>query len=460
MKRTIFLAAAAAILAAPATALANGRYPAASQLVVDPTNPQHIVVSATFGLLESRDGGKTFGWLCEAAIGTSGQQDLMLSIAGNGATVVAMFNGMTTTMDGCAFRAAPELDKKTMGDLALSKSTPHQLVAFWLEFQAGGTFGSQIVRSVDDGQSWAPVADVLPSDIYPLTIDIAPSVASRVYLSARGDKSKSFGSMLMRSDDGGVTFTSADIPETQEHRLTYIAAVHPFDADRLYLRVYDVSGTVIQTSSDGGRTFQTMFKGTDQLLGFAISPDGTLIAVGGPSDGIWVGSADGSDLARRSDVAATCLTWTPDALYACADYKTSGFSVGRSLDLGSTFEGLFRFDSLCGRAACGNSNSSRCTEEWELIAPAIGATCASDAGTGSDAATSNDAAGGTSGEGGSTGGAGGGGTTGGAGSQKNDNSGCSVSRSQRGATPWNVLALLVLPLYRRFRSLLRASPRV
>jgi hypothetical protein len=451
------LLAAAALLASSALARANGRYPAASQLLIDPTNPQHIVVSATFGVLDSRDGGKTFGWLCEAAIGTSGQQDLMLAVAASGATVVAMFNGMTTSLDGCAFRAVPELANKTMGDLAKSKSTPHELAAFWLEFRQGGTFASQIVSSIDDGQSWGAVGDILPPDLYPLTIDIAPSLPSRVYLSARGDKSKNYGSLIMRSDDGGVTFTSADVPDTEEHRLTYIAAVHPVDPDRLYLRVFDTSGTVIQTSSDGGRTFQKLITGTDQLLGFAISPDGSQIALGGPNDGIWVGSADGSDLARRSDVGATCLTWTPDALYACADYKTAGFSIGRSTDAARSFEGLFRFDTLCGRAACGGNNTSRCTEEWELIAPAIGATC------GLDASTGGSAEGGPSLDASGAGGSGGTAGTGGDGSTPSpptdDARGCAMTTSRSAVTGWGVLAWFVVAVSRRLPSTRRRAAR-
>ena len=325
---------AATVIAAPAVALANGRYPAGSQLVVDPSDPQHIVVSATFGLLESRDGGKTFGWMCEAAIGTSGQQDLMLAITGSGTTVVAMFNGITTTSDGCGYRSAPDLANKTMGDLAGSRSRPNELFAFWYEFKAGGTYASQIVQSNDHGQSWTPIGAVFAPDLYPLTIDVTPSLPSRVYMSVRGDRAKNFASMLMRSDDSGATFTSADIPDTEEHRLTYIAAVHPTDPERVYLRVFDMPSTVIQMSSDGGKTFQKIMTGTEQLLGFAISPDGTQMAVGGPNDGIWVGSADGTNLARRSDVGATCLTWTKDALYACADYKTAGFSIGRFDRLG------------------------------------------------------------------------------------------------------------------------------
>jgi hypothetical protein len=335
-----------------------------------------------------------------------------------------------------------------MGDLAPSRSTPHQLVAFWLEFKPGGTFASQIVRSVDDGLSWTPAGDVLAPELYPLTIDVAPSLSTRVYLSARGDKAKNYGSMLMRSDDLGATFTSADIPDTQEHRLTYIAAVHPFDPDRVYLRVLDMSGTVIQMTSDGGRTFQKIFTGTDQLLGFAISPDGTQMAVGGPNDGIWVGPADGSGLERRSDIGATCLTWTEDALFVGADYKKADFSIGKSVDSGKSFEGLFRFDKICGRAACGVA-TSKCIEEWELVLPAIGATCADDAGA------SDGAAGGTSRDAGSMGGgAGAGGATGGTPNPIGDKEGgcsCTIegTNSRRDLGAFGVLAWLAAAALRR-----------
>src|SRR5687768_951087 len=68
----------AAVMAAAFTsfnavpARANGRYPLADQIVVDPGNPEHVVARATFGLLDSSDGGKTFRWICERAVGYYG----------------------------------------------------------------------------------------------------------------------------------------------------------------------------------------------------------------------------------------------------------------------------------------------------------------------------------------------------------------------------------------------------
>src|SRR5438477_10845761 len=94
-------AVALAAVAAGGPALANGRYPASSLVAFDPVDPSHLVVSATFGLLESRDGGKRFFWRCEGALGVAGQQDLVIAITAEGRTVTTKFDGLVTTSDGC-----------------------------------------------------------------------------------------------------------------------------------------------------------------------------------------------------------------------------------------------------------------------------------------------------------------------------------------------------------------------
>jgi hypothetical protein len=213
----------------------------------------------------------------------------------------------------------------------------------------------------------------------PLTIDLAPSAPRRLYLSVLADKTKNFTSVLMTSDDGGATFQSFDIAGTELQRLAYIAAVHPTEPDRVYLRVLDDSDgvpiTVIYMTADGGKTFQKIFAGTGELFGFALSPDGTQMAFGGPSDGLYVGASDGSNLARRSDVQPTSLTWTPQALYAAADAKLSGFSIGRSIDSGASFEPLFKYRSICGQTACSSKATAACAAQWEMVAVQLGATC-------------------------------------------------------------------------------------
>ena len=441
MRRRISLLAAAAVFGVSLTALANGRYPAASQIVVDPNDPNHLLVAATFGFLDSRDGGKSFNWLCEQAVGVAGEEgfDIVLAVTGNGNTVLGLFNGIATTRDGCNFQIAPELVNHVIGDISWRRSTPHQVIGFTLELIVGG-FASQIVQSSDHGVAWSPVGPPLPTAILPLTIDLAPSDANRTYLSARSDRTKNFNSVLMRSDDGGATFQSFDISGTEQQRLAYIAAVHPTQADRVYLRILDDKDglpiTLIYMTADGGQTFQKIFTGTGELFGFALSPDGTQMAFGGPGDGLYVGAADGSNLARRSDVQPTSLTWTPQGLYAAADSKLAGFSIGRSLDSGATFEGLFKYQSICGRTACSTKATSACAAQWEMVAPQLGVMCGPDAGAADAAATDAKPGGGVAD------------AVGGAGGQSMGESsgGCAVSRARCSPNGWSWLAGLVVAL--------------
>ena len=79
---------------APRAARANGRYPLANQLVVDPGDPGHLVARTTFGILESHDSGATSGWICETLIGSLGStEDPAIAVTAGGTTVAASSSG-------------------------------------------------------------------------------------------------------------------------------------------------------------------------------------------------------------------------------------------------------------------------------------------------------------------------------------------------------------------------------
>ena len=103
----------------------------------------------------------------------------MVAITADGSTVSTRVDGIVRSKDGCSFAAPPELAGRNMNDLALRPSAPHGLFAFYVDSRIDGGFDSQIVGSDDDGASWAPVGPPLAADLLPLTIDVAPSDASR-----------------------------------------------------------------------------------------------------------------------------------------------------------------------------------------------------------------------------------------------------------------------------------------
>ena len=136
----------------------------------------------------------------------------MFAITATSETVIATFTGIETSADGCTYQKAPDLDQKIVPDLSLSRSSPHHLLAFHMASVSDGTFESHVVSSDDDGHTWTALGAPLPTDLLPLTIDIAPSDPTRVYLSGRLGKSDQYASALLNSYDGGRTFESAVVP--------------------------------------------------------------------------------------------------------------------------------------------------------------------------------------------------------------------------------------------------------
>jgi hypothetical protein len=356
---------------------ANGRFPEANQVVFAPGDVSHLLVRTTFGLLESRDAGQSFSWTCEDALGLSGESDPMLTLTASGARVAATYAGIRSSADGCAYRAPPELDRRIVLDLALDASQPTRVLAFRTESLGPGLFDSALVRSDDEGQTWVALEPPLPSDILPLSLDIAPSDSSRIYLSGRLGLASEYISVLLRSDDGGKSFERFQIPGTAQQKLAFIAAVDPIDADHVFLRVDDPEGTLVLSSSDAGQSFREIMRGHARLPGFAIARDASEIALGGPNDGLWVAAADGSGLEQRSGVSPSCLGYGADGLYACSDATQLGTLLSRSRDGGRNFEILLTFDSLCGVTACEPTSevARSCRAVWETIAPTLGTTC-------------------------------------------------------------------------------------
>jgi len=362
------VSACAAALAFAGQARANGRFPEANQLVIDPSDPTHMALRTSFGLLQTFDDGTSWQWLCEKSIGYGGTYDPAIAVTNKGSLLVGLLDGLSRSANkGCDFaHVAGVLDKQDVIDVSVLKSDPSKAVAITSTGIDAGTFFVVVAATSDDGQTWAQQGTQIPSDFTGETIDVAPSDPKRIYVS--GFHGTPHVSAIERSDDGGDTWQRFDIDvPTPRTSAPYIAAIDPTDENRLYVRLdVDGPGDVLVVSKDGGKTWAAAYTAKEDLLGLAISPDGSRIALGGTRDGVNVAGKDDLAFTRQSDVTTWCLTWGSEGLYVCASEYPDCFTVGRSTDEGKTWTPLYHLSQL-SQLSCPASSTTgtQCPSQWD-----------------------------------------------------------------------------------------------
>lgn len=357
---------------AAGSARANGRFPAANQLVIDPGDAEHLLLRATYGLLSSHDGGVSFGWSCEDVLGAVGEADPAVAVLRGGQLVVAADDRlMLSDAESCSWTdVSPDGAADFPVDVSLDPAD--DAVALGVARSGDGS-GNVHLLEIDGNSGLARVVgSSLGDDLFPLTLDGAPSAIQRIYVTAL---SMEPASVLLRSDDRGQSWTRFDI-HPYEKLQAYLAAVDPRDENKLYLRVNDEPYDHLLVSSDAGEHFSEATGLHTKLLGFALSPDGSELAVGGPGAPLLVArsaelefEAAGAPFAQLS-----CLKWSASGLFACADDHADGFTLGLSADLGASFEPLFHARELVP-LACDASTSvgASCPAAWSGVATQLGA---------------------------------------------------------------------------------------
>jgi sortilin (neurotensin receptor 3) len=372
-------------------ASANGRLPAANRIVFSPTNPKLVITRATYGLLPSFDDGATWAFLCEDALGLPqmATEDPAMGLTATNALVTGlqMPAGLEVSTDnGCNWRCAGgSIANESIVDIAVRPDAPDTVVALTntpLADEAGGGARLQVFRSTDDGATWAPLGVPLDPAVLATTIDVAPSDPHRLYVSGTRGFGPTRTASLFVSVDDGATWTEVPAPlDTSLATAVYIGGVDPLDPDRVYLRTNGASRLYVTAPLDGGLAFEAILTLSDEMLGFALSPDGSKIYAGSEMAGLFVGDrttmtfrhvssvVTGTDGGAR-DIHVQCLAARAGELWACAD-EPSGFLVGASTDDGATFSPKLHLDGVqapirCSAAgpisvACGaDANASQC----------------------------------------------------------------------------------------------------
>jgi hypothetical protein len=408
-RRAVAAVLAGVVLGAvPGRALANGRYPLSQQFLVSPADASELYLRTTYGILASRDTGASWSWICETGVGYDTGDDPMMGVFADGTVVAAASSGLYVTHDaGCGWAAAPSLGDRYVRDVAFDAAKQTGFVVTLLVEQ-NGTYDSVVWRSSDSAATWTALGPPIAPSAIPFTIDVAPSDPSRLYVSAAdvsvvdaGPSRQDAPGIILRSRDGGVTWEQRPIPGTTRQSAPYIGAVHPTNPDVLFVRVrgeWDGENPVqsaLLLSEDAGDTWRELFRANADMLGFAVSGDGSTYFIGmgdthdvlRPVDksviGLYRGAFPPGGVTRVSDQQAGCLAYVGDALYVCGGQESNGFELGRSMDDGAHVESVFQYGSVKGPLECpaGSPEKTVCEPQWQYACRGLGQCPKADGGT-------------------------------------------------------------------------------
>ncbi len=373
-----------ALVASPERASANGRYPSAQYVV---RGRGTTVLRATWGLLVQRAPDAPFAWVCEDALGFSGDFDPSIAIDARGEVLVGLFDGLSQlSTSTCGVRRVAGTEGLGIVDVDAS-SDGGRLVALWSSgfvSSAEGITGG-LFRSLDGGARWER-APMVTRDVLWDTVEIDRADPDRLWFT--GVRLRPRRVVFARSDDFGATLDEwtleAGTPEGVES--AYVAGSDAVDRDAVWVRAVRPltrddagalrDGTDLLRSTDGGRRWTRVLRADAPLRGFALAPDGQLAFAGGRGVGLLRSLDAGASWTRVSTVEPTCLRWSEGSLLVCADFVRDGFSLAESRDRGETLRALTNFCAVEGPLACaaGSGATSVCGAAWPVQRVTLGCT--------------------------------------------------------------------------------------
>jgi hypothetical protein len=411
-----------ALLAFAAPGHANGRFPLAQRLFQQGEDDQRLMLSATFGLLVTADRGANWFHLCESSFAFGmAEGDALLEQLPNNTLLAGIYSSLNASSDcGCTWQAvAAKSDDETIIDIA--RSGRDDVVALivtagaWLPPAPPEPSIFSVDFSADSGKTWRKLSNLPPEVTDALTLDVAPSDPSRIYVSAIGSGS---GKLLV-SEDGGTSWQSRDIAGSDLANQPYIAAVDPSDADRVFVRtngwVEDENGgqlanDALLVTANAGSDWAEPIRRAGKLFGFSLdaSGDGVVVGFGDPVQaarstraeelGIYRATSDRLEFEQVVTGSVSCLRWSGQGLYACFDAKHvdlgTGFALGFAenaafdslrgppVAAAELFTGLLRLEDVRGPLAC---NAQQCLSDWQdgsgeqpAVCERLGADCDAD----------------------------------------------------------------------------------
>lgn len=333
-----------ALVAAPAVAVAQtdaSRIPEGTSLATRKGHPDQLLMGMTIGPLMSDDGGQSWYWYCENAVGYGGTYDPHYLYSPSGAVFATTFNGIAVMRDGCVWETTP-LGKAFAANLTQG---PDDRIFVAMSFPGDQTAtpplpeDHKIYRSTNDGVSWdAGVTPGSGGETW-TTIAVAPSDAQRVYLTGyRIEDNGTRTIFLYRSINGGDTYSPLPITDftLTDQSALFVMAISQTDPQRLLLRVTryrpnNMPGDEYFITTNGGTSWTSVLQTTDLAPAAAFLANGDAV-IGTRSEGTWISNTGGTSFAVATgpQPQVYCLHERPDGeLWACTEpYTDPAFDGG------------------------------------------------------------------------------------------------------------------------------------
>jgi hypothetical protein len=386
----VLAAGLGALPGATRAAHANGRLPATVSINFRQGHDRDVVAGLTFGLAISHDGGATWHWMCDDAIGIAGgPYDPIYRFTPAGTLFATTLNGLAVMRDGCAF--SPAASGKTF--VSATALGPDGALYYGAAQTAGASIPAdfQIYRSIDDGVSFPvhPQPDpATDTNVWWESIAVAPNNKSIVYLSgfryipvSPGSTTTVRDHLLYRSDDGGVTWTP-QMPTTltgltlTQNSVIHIVGIASDDPKHVYARVsyIDLMTTDgLYVSTDGGVSWTPILSHPDRFIAFvaraglhnghhdlltATAKFGTEIS---HDDGAtWAPLAGAPHINCLAENSAGEL-WACTQNYGVGQAQTDDAGIMKTTDL-SAWTKVLRYQDLAGPVAgCGADTAEQKT---------------------------------------------------------------------------------------------------
>jgi hypothetical protein len=265
-------------------------------------------------------------------------------------------------------RGRGALDVAIASDYFVDRSNGDRVVAVAAQKDedAGTITPQSVYLSTDGGATYDPTPlYTARASANVVSIEIARSDPDRIYIAMYDTPGRH--PKLVRSDNGGQTWTELDVEAGIGAAEFRILAVDPDDPDLLYLRVIAFGAGVdmesVAVTRNGGATFSTPLTVPDGTLsGFVRTSSGTvLVAALVGTQGVAF---------RSTDRGATFVPWVLDpqphivglaerdgVVYLAGKNYTDNWALASSDDEGVTISPLMTYDEVrgiksCAQAAC------------------------------------------------------------------------------------------------------------